>query len=142
MFRGYWFALMLSPRLTAPMRHVCHQEKGQCRRTVRSYPTVRSVAALSELLMPSERDRPEEDASCYDSDKSARTKTATMRARQPADDPLLATWCSRHNQLEPLRAGLRLIVRSLSSRKSRRARGKVRAAPTSSPRQSTADHPR
>src|SRR6266498_3539037 len=69
MFHGRWFALMLTRRWTAPTRHVCRREKEQRRRTGKFYPTVRSAAAWSERLTSSERDKPEEDASCCDPDK-------------------------------------------------------------------------
>lgn len=56
-------------QLTAPMRQVCHPEKEQCHRKGQFSPTVQSAAAWSELLTPSERNRPEQNASSCDPDK-------------------------------------------------------------------------
>src|SRR5438876_11474550 len=68
MFHEYRSALILLTRWTAPTRRVCHREKGQRRRRGRFYPTVQSVAC-SELLTPSERNRPVKNTSCCDPDK-------------------------------------------------------------------------
>src|SRR4029453_9163143 len=74
MFRGCRFALMLMQRWIAPTRHVCRREKEQRRRKGQFYLTVRSAAAWSGLLTSLEKDRPEEDASCCDSDKALRER--------------------------------------------------------------------
>src|SRR5206468_45840 len=73
MFHECESGLLSLLRLTAPTRHVRHPAKGQCHRRGQFYPTVQS-AACSELLTPSERDRPEENASCCDPDKGPRER--------------------------------------------------------------------
>src|SRR6266481_4159668 len=62
MFHKYASALMLSPRWTAPTRHVSHPEKGQHHHKGQSFLTVQS-SACSELLTAREGDKPEENAS-------------------------------------------------------------------------------
>ena len=66
-------------RSIAPRRHVRRREKEQCRRTEQFYPTVQSVAAWFELLTSSEKDKPEEDASCCDPDKALRERQDHLR---------------------------------------------------------------
>src|SRR5437667_10888594 len=82
MFHECRCALMLSRPWIAPMRHVCRREKEQCRRTAQFYPTVQSAAARSELLTPSERDRPEEDASFCDPDKGPTERQDSARSSE------------------------------------------------------------
>src|SRR5258707_13798683 len=74
MFRGRRSALTLTRRWTVPTRHACRREKEQRRRTKQFYPTVRSAPAWSGLLASSEKDKPEEDASCFDPDKALRER--------------------------------------------------------------------
>src|SRR6266542_6101241 len=69
MFRGHKSASMLMRQSIAPMRRGRRWAKGRYRRTGQFYPTVPSTAAWSGLLTSSEKDKPEEDASCCDPDK-------------------------------------------------------------------------
>src|SRR5436305_15331316 len=70
----------------------------------------------------------------------APNESSTTRARQPVTDLLLPTWCSRHSQRGPVRAEFAPSARPLSSHRSHRVKGKLRAPPISRLPQSTARH--
>src|SRR5438874_12894099 len=95
MFHEYRSALILLPRWTGPTRRVCHREKGQRRRRGRFCPTVQS-AACSELLTPSERNRPEKNPSCCDPDKDqSERQVAGINGPEIGSTPLRAADCDR-----------------------------------------------
>src|SRR5204862_851305 len=95
MFYEYRSALMLLTRWTAPTRRVCHREKGQRRRRGRFCPTVQS-AACSELLTPSERNRPEKNTSCCDPDKDpSERQVAGSQRPEIGSTPLSSADCDR-----------------------------------------------
>ena len=65
-------------------------------------------------------------------------ESSTIRALQPVTDLLLPMWCSRHSRRGPVRAAFGPIAQRLSTRRSRRVKGKLRALPISRPPKSTA----